>query len=115
MASTHCESPVNERRAAARHVVHFGTAWSDGRRARHGEVLDTSEHGLFLKPGWAPSESFLRGDEIELRCRVDDQDIELKGQVCWVGHSADHDVDGIGLRIHNTEALSRLMHGHHRH
>lgn len=100
---------ASERRAHQRRAVHFGTAWSDGRRARQGEVLDTSAHGLFLKPGWAPTESFLRGDPIELRCRVEDHEFDLKGEVCWVGHSADHDTDGIGLRIHNTDALSRLV------
>ncbi len=102
-------SAASERRAHRRRSTYFGTAWSDGRRARQGEVLDTSDHGLFLKPGWAPSESFLRGDPIELRCRVRDQSFELQGEVCWVGHSADHDVDGIGLRIFNTDALSLLM------
>lgn len=115
MASAHGELSVNERRLAARRAVNVGTAWSDGRRARHGEVLDTSSHGVFLKPGWAPSESFMRGDAIELRCRVDDLDIDLHGEVCWVGHSADHDVDGIGLRIYNTDALSRLVDGLHPH
>ena len=109
MASTHNDFSGGERRIAARRAVNFGTAWSDGRRARHGKVLDTSAYGLFLKPGWAPSESFLRGDAIELRCRIDDHDIDLHGEVCWVGHSADHDVDGIGLRIYNTDALSRLV------
>ena len=114
MAST--QSPTNsdfisasDRRAHRRSAVQFGTAWSDGRRARQGEVLDASEHGLFLKPGWAPSESFLRGDPIELRCRVEDHEFDLKGEVCWVGHSADHDVDGIGLRIFNSDALTRLV------
>ena len=100
---------ASDRRAHRRRSVHFGTAWSDGRRARQGEVLDTSQDGLFLKPGWAPSESFLRGDTIELRCRLHDQDFELKGEVCWVGHSADHNVDGIGLRIFTTDALTRLL------
>jgi hypothetical protein len=99
----------SDRRAHRRRAVQLGTAWSDGRRARHGEVLDTSEFGLFLKPGWTPSESFLRGDTIELRCRVHDEDFELKGEVCWVGHSADHNVDGIGLRIVNTDAFARLI------
>jgi len=99
----------SDRRAHRRRAVRLGTAWSDGRRARQGEVLDTSEDGLFLRPGWAPSESFLRGDPIELRCRVRDQDFDLRGEVCWVGHSADHDVDGIGLRIFTTDTLSRLL------
>lgn len=99
----------SERRVHRRRAVQFGTAWSDGRRARQGQVLDTSLDGLFLKPGWAPSESFLRGDAIELRCRGRDQEFELKGEVRWVGRSADHDVDGIGLRIFTTDALLRLV------
>lgn len=99
----------SERRVHRRRAVQFGTAWSDGRRARQGQVLDTSLDGLFLKPGWAPSESFLRGDVIELRCRGREQEFELKGEVCWVGRSADHNVDGLGLRIFTTDALLRLV------
>ena len=98
-----------ERRVHARVAVQLGTAWSDGRRARQGEILDASARGLFLKPGWAPSESFARGDHIELRCRLGGREVDLQGEVCWTGHSRDHEVDGIGLRIASVDALAQLM------
>ncbi len=102
-------APTADRRVHPRFTVQFGAAWSDGRRARQGEVLDASIRGLFLKPGWAPSESFLRGDHIELRCRLEGREVDLQGEVCWTGRSRDHDVDGIGLRIASVEALAQLM------
>ena len=101
--------PFSERRVHRRRAVQFGTAWSDGCRVRQGQVMDTSVDGLFLKPGWAPTESFLRGDTLVLRCRGREQEFELKGEVRWVGRSADHNVDGIGLRIFTPDALLRLV------
>ena len=102
-------APAVDRRVHPRVSIQLGAAWSDGRRARQGEILDASVSGLFLKPGWAPSESFLRGDHIELRCRFDGREVDLQGEVCWTGHSSDHDVDDIGLRIASVDALAHLM------
>ena len=105
-------SSLNDRRVHPRVGVRLTAAWSDGRRVRQGEILDASAQGLFLKPGWAPSESFLRGDSIELRCRVAGREIDLSGEVCWSGHSQDHDTAGLGLRIASVEALAQLVQGH---
>lgn len=101
-----------ERRQHARRRVCWSTAWHDGRRARQGEVLDAGEGGVFLRPAWTPSEALRPGDALELRCRCaagQDELVELVGEVCWIGPSADHGGEGIGLRIRADAGLARLL------
>lgn len=104
------ESPAgHERRLETRHPVEVQVFWTDGNRARKGEVLDASDHGLFLKPAWQPSDPLTGGDEIEMRCRVRDREFDLKGEICWLGRSAWHETDGLGLRITSAATLKRLL------
>jgi hypothetical protein len=98
-----------ERRTEERHPVNVTVAWTDGHRARKGEILDASAHGMFLHPSWTPSDAIAGGDVIELCCRVRGREIELKGEVCWVGRSDKHDGEGLGLRISSVDELDALL------
>ncbi len=101
-----------ERRVDERIPVRISVHWSDGQRARKGEILDASNNGMFLLPGWTPSDPIKHGDKLELRCHVDGQDIDLKGEVCWVGENSENrEREGLGLRITTTDGLRKLIAG----
>jgi hypothetical protein len=99
----------DERRTDPRRPVRLPVAWHDGHRARQGELLDASREGVFLLPAWRPSDALNAGDVIELRCRLGGGELDLTGEVCWLGHSDSHAVDGLGLRIRTTDALRALL------
>ncbi|MEQ8662034.1 MAG: PilZ domain-containing protein [Gammaproteobacteria bacterium] len=99
----------DERRHAARRAVRLPVAWHDGQRARQGTLLDASDAGVFLLPAWRPSDALVPGTTLELRCRVQGGELDLSGEVCWLGRSDWHDAEGFGLRIHTTAALRELL------
>jgi len=99
----------DERRTDPRRPMRLPVAWHDGHRARQGELLDASREGVFLLPAWRPSDALNAGDVIELRCRLGGGELDLTGEVCWLGHSDWHAVEGLGLRIHTTDALRGLL------
>lgn len=99
----------NERRTEPRYRVDVSVAWTDGRRARSGAMLDVSAHGVFLHPAWTPTEAVRQGDVIELFCRVGEQAFEIRGEVCWIGHSDRHEDDGIGLRVVDEKRLEAML------
>ncbi len=96
-------------RNSPRAPVRWAAFWTDGLRARTGEIRDISSGGLFLSPAWRPSTVYAAGDEIEIRCAIDDVSVDLKAIVRWSGTSEVHDCEGFGLEVPKTEDLEILL------
>ncbi|MEQ8278472.1 MAG: PilZ domain-containing protein [Deltaproteobacteria bacterium] len=92
-----------------RAAVRWAAYWTDGLRARTGEIRDISKGGLFLSPAWRPSTTYSPGDEIEIRCAIEDLSIDLKAVVRWSGTSEQHACEGFGLEVPATADLERLL------
>ena len=96
-------------RAYPRENVRWAAFWSDGERSRTGEIRDISVNGLFLSPAWRPNTAYAIGDEIDVRCAIDDFAIDLKAVVRWSGTSRAHGCEGLGLEVVAPERLEPLM------
>ena len=90
---------TNNHRAHPRAPVRWAAYWTDGLRARTGEIRDISRNGIFLSPAWRPSTSYTAGDEIAVRCAIDGFAVDLKTVVRWSGVSSEHGCEGLGLEV----------------
>jgi hypothetical protein len=98
-----------ENRIHPRTTVRWAARFDDGVRARTGEVRDISERGLFLSWAWRPAKPFAVGDELSVRCAIEDRTVDFTCVVRWMGASRAHACEGIGLEIMNEGGVDGVL------
>ncbi|MBT4838154.1 MAG: PilZ domain-containing protein [Methylococcales bacterium] len=100
---------MENNRKQDRKVVHKIVQWTDGVRARKGEIQDVSDKGVFLSPSWTPTENIKPGDVIEILVDGPDGPVEIQAEVRWSGSSDSNHSEGIGLQSTDGKNLAELL------